>query len=229
MLLEGIRAVLFDAGNTIAMPDWARISNIVEQITGQKFIEEELQRGISAILAEADNDPDFLRRLADKLINVGWHYRRLYSNLGIAEEKLEELILALNSEHQKRHLWTSLNKDAIPVFEELKRRDKKLAVISNSEDGQVKALLQQMGVDKYFDLYIDSHVIGYAKPDKRIFLYTINEMGVLPEEAIYVGDMYTQDVLGAQKAGLRAVLFDPMELRSRENTVRISSLKELIN
>ncbi|HZH34042.1 MAG TPA: HAD family hydrolase [Pyrinomonadaceae bacterium] len=228
-LLEGTSAVIFDAGNTIALPDWIRISRITEQITGQRFDEKELQERISAILSEADNDPDFLKRLAEKLITVGWHYRRLYNDLGIIEQQLEELIAALNSEHQKRHLWTKLNDDAIQVFEELKRLGKKLAVISNSEDGQVKALLRQMGVDKYFDLYIDSFEIGYAKPDPRIFLHTINELKVLPHETVYIGDMYMQDVLGAQRAGLKAILYDPLELRIEPDVIRISSLRELIS
>jgi putative hydrolase of the HAD superfamily len=226
--LDGIRAVLFDAGNTIAMPDWARISNVVEQVSSRQFNETELQRKISAILAEADNDQDFLRKLADRLIPVGWHYRRLYSGLGIGEQEIENLISALNAEHQKRHLWSKLNKDAIPVFEELKRRKMTLGVISNSEDGQVKALLSQMGVDKYFDLHLDSHVIGLAKPDPKIFLHAINELNVLPQEAVYVGDMYRQDVMGAQRAGLRAVLYDPLEVKTQSDVISIGSLKELI-
>lgn len=226
--LNGIGAVLFDVGNTIALPDWSRISRIVEQTTGRQFDEKELQRKISEILAQSDNDPDFFKKVADKLIPLGWHYRRLYNDFGIVEEQLEELISALNSEHKKIHLWTRPNEDAIPVFEELKRQGKKLAVISNSEDGGVKAILRQMRIDKYFDLDVDSYVIGFAKPDKRIFLHAVTELGVLPQEAVYVGDMYTQDVLGAQRAGLRPVLYDPMKLRLQEGITRITSLRELI-
>lgn len=228
-LLNGISAVLFDAGNTIALPDWTRISRIVENVAGKKFDAEDLQRKISAILSDADNDPDFLNKLAVKLIPVGWHYRRLYGNLGVAEELLEELLAALNAEHKKRHLWTRLNEDAIPVLDELKRLGKKLAVVSNSEDGQVEAILEQMKIVQYFDLYVDSYVIGYAKPDARIFLHTVENLAVLPSEAIYVGDMYTQDVLGAQRAGLRAVLYDPLNLKIERNVISINSLKELID
>jgi HAD superfamily hydrolase (TIGR01549 family) len=226
--LEGIRAVLFDAGNTIALPDWTRISRIVEKVTGKEFDEKELQQKISAILSDADNDPEFLSKLADKLIPAAWHYRRLYGDLGVSDKQLEELITALNAEHKKRHLWTRPNDDALPVFEELKRSGKKLGVISNSEDGQVKAILEQMEIDKYFDLYLDSFVIGYAKPDARIFLHAVDKLEVLPHEAIYIGDMYTQDVLGAQKAGLKAILYDPLNLKTQANVISINSLKELI-
>jgi len=36
-------------------------------------------------------------------------------------------------------------------------------------------------------------------------------MGVSPAESLYVGDLYPVDVLGARKAGLQAVLVDPMD------------------
>ncbi|MGH7415222.1 MAG: HAD family hydrolase, partial [Candidatus Rokuibacteriota bacterium] len=56
---------------------------------------------------------------------------------------------------------------------------------------------------------IDSAVVGVQKPDPRIFHLGLREAGVAPAEAVYVGDLYSVDVLGARAAGLDGILLDP--------------------
>jgi FMN phosphatase YigB (HAD superfamily) len=53
---------------------------------------------------------------------------------------------------------------------------------------------------------VDSGVLGIEKPDPRIFQAALQALRVAPEEALYVGDLYEVDVLGAQSAGIEAVL-----------------------
>ena len=43
-----------------------------------------------------------------------------------------------------------------------------LAVVSNS-DGTIESGLANQGLRHYFDAVVDSHVVGYEKPDPRIF------------------------------------------------------------
>jgi len=56
---------------------------------------------------------------------------------------------------------------------------------------------------------IDSAVVGVEKPDPRIFRLALAQAGVPPSAAVYVGDLYSVDVVGARRAGLDAVLLDP--------------------
>ncbi|MFN2455462.1 MAG: HAD family hydrolase [Pyrinomonadaceae bacterium] len=230
-LLEHTHAVIFDVGNTLTRPDWRRIAEIADRDFALRCDETALHNSLCKILSEADGNEEFLRSLARKLIPANWHFRRVYTDLGLTESQLAHFSDALDAAHRERHLWTTLNDEAIPVLEELKRREMPLAVISNSEDGRVTELLHTIGIQHYFDLCIDSHLIEYAKPDPRIFLHAVKQLNVAPDEAVYVGDSYTQDITGAHDAGLRAILYDPLGLHTQSNNhffLRIRSLLELI-
>ncbi len=228
-LLKGIAAVIFDVGNTLTCPDWQRITAHTEKHFSLRPDEASLQRSLCKVLREADADADFLRTLAQKGIAANWHFRRVYGDQGLDEAQLAQLSDALDALHRERHLWTAINGEVMLVLEELKRRGLRLAVISNSEDGRVAELLQALDIFHHFDLCVDSHLVEYAKPDTRIFLDTVRQLNVEPPQAVYVGDSYTQDINGALKAGLRAVLYDPLNLQTEANTPRIRTLQELVS
>ncbi|QJE00362.1 HAD family hydrolase [Massilia forsythiae] len=65
--------------------------------------------------------------------------------------------------------------------------------------------LQAIGLSHHFKVSVAAHQLGVAKPDAAIFLAACRELGVAPEDAVYVGDDVLLDVQGAQRAGLRAV------------------------
>lgn len=220
------RAVLFDLGNTLALPDWPRIVSVTAG-AAPPLGGAELQRRVSAVMVEADRRADFLRAVAEGSLAPGWEFRELYRGLGIDGARLDGLMSELTREHEKRHLWSVLNADAPPLLEELRRGGMRLAVISNSPDGRAEELVRLLGLGDYFDLCVDSQRVGYAKPDPRIFSRAVAGLEVEPADAVYVGDSYAQDVAGALDAGLRGVLYDPHELRPGLGVVRINSLKEL--
>ncbi len=83
-----------------------------------------------------------------------------------------------------------------------------VGVISNS-NGSVRSILEATGLAAHLHFVIDSSVVGVEKPDPRIFALGLREAGVAAEEAIYVGDLYSVDVLGARGAGLDGILLDP--------------------
>ena len=57
-------------------------------------------------------------------------------------------------------------------------------------------------------MIIDSHIVGVAKPDPRIFQIALERIGVGPDEARFAGDIYSIDVEGARAAGIEARLID---------------------
>jgi putative hydrolase of the HAD superfamily len=81
-------------------------------------------------------------------------------------------------------------------------------VISNS-NGSVRAILEETGLAAHLDFIIDSSLVGVEKPDPRIFHLGLREAGVAAAEAVYIGDLYSVDVLGARAAGLDGILLDP--------------------
>jgi putative hydrolase of the HAD superfamily len=84
-----------------------------------------------------------------------------------------------------------------------------------------------LDIAAHFDLLIDSHLVGLRKPDAAIFHYALEKLDVAPHEAVYIGDSYGHDVLGAQNAGLRAILLDPLDLYLESDCPRVHALSEL--
>lgn len=81
------------------------------------------------------------------------------------------------------------------------RNDYKLGVISNNF-GNTRGWCDEYNLTSLFEVIIDSTVFGKIKPDPSIFEAALSELGVNPEEAIYVGDSYTADMVGAKRVGM---------------------------
>jgi FMN hydrolase / 5-amino-6-(5-phospho-D-ribitylamino)uracil phosphatase len=75
--------------------------------------------------------------------------------------------------------------------------------------------LGTIGMAHYFQASIAAHSFGRAKPDPAIFHAACDALGVMPAEAVYIGDDPVLDVEGAQQAGLRAVWMNRSELQPR--------------
>lgn len=88
-----------------------------------------------------------------------------------------------------------------PLLEQLGRKYR-LGIISNYR-ASLTDYLEEIGLKPYFETIIISEIVGYEKPDVRIFEVALQEMHLSPEECLYVGD-HPFDVLGAKDAGLDA-------------------------
>ncbi len=77
----------------------------------------------------------------------------------------------------------------------------KLGVISNNF-GNTRGWCDEYELSPLLDVIIDSTVFGVAKPDARIFEAALSELSVGPAEAIYVGDSYKADMIGAKNVGM---------------------------
>ena len=69
--------------------------------------------------------------------------------------------------------------------------------------------------------------MGVEKPDPRIFQIALERMGIDPADALYVGDLYEVDAMGARAAGLDVVLLDPSGGHSGRDVKTVRSLVEL--
>lgn len=88
--------------------------------------------------------------------------------------------------------------DVAPALERLGARYRLMTLTNGNAD------LGRIGIAHRFECSITAADAGCAKPDARIFTALLQRTGLRPEEVLYVGDEPQTDIVGAQRAGLRA-------------------------
>jgi putative hydrolase of the HAD superfamily len=86
----------------------------------------------------------------------------------------------------------------------------KMAIVSNA-DGTVERGLSELGIRPFFDMVVDSHIVGMAKPDPGIFHHALSGLKAVPNKTLHTGDLYFADIIGARQAGVHAILLDPFD------------------
>ena len=218
----GLRAVLFDAGNTLVFLDYARLAEEVGAAIGLPLTEQGLARHRAAATRAMESASGGDRHRAAAYLES------LFLLSGVPRESLDQVRDCLGRMHGERHLWSVLGDRSAESLARLRQAGLKLAVVSNS-DGRVEQALAAAGIRHYFDVVIDSALIGVEKPDPRIFHAALEALGVAPEEALYVGDLYDIDVLGARAAGLDAVLLAGPEDTTGLDCRVTASIPELVD
>lgn len=87
----------------------------------------------------------------------------------------------------------------IKVLEELKGI--KLAVASNKLLSMTKIILQELQMDKYFDIIVGPELVRHPKPAADMIDYSLQELRVAHDRAIVIGDT-DNDILAARAAGV---------------------------
>jgi putative hydrolase of the HAD superfamily len=105
-------------------------------------------------------------------------------------------------------LWSSVLPGVPEALARLRETGFRLVVVSNA-DGTVEEGLTRAGLRPHLHAVVDSHVVGFEKPDPRIFSHALGLFGSDPARTLHVGDMYAADVVGARAAGVHALLLDP--------------------
>jgi putative hydrolase of the HAD superfamily len=82
----------------------------------------------------------------------------------------------------------------------------RLGLLSNfTHSPAALAIIERLGLRPFFDVVLISGDLGYRKPHPFVFERLIEEMGVGPEEMLYVGDDPEPDVTGARGLGIQPV------------------------
>ncbi len=84
----------------------------------------------------------------------------------------------------------------------------RLAIISNAAYSPYLGwTLEALDIRPFFEEIFVSADLGVRKPNPAIFYLALQQLELKPEQAVYVGDDFEKDVLGAQAAGLRVLWF----------------------
>ena len=201
------RAIFFDAGNTLIRMDGAAI------------VAELARQGASRTLEDYRRAEWRARVRLDASFDAGASTEHPATGERYLDFVLDEL--AVHDEAARaamgrwrrgynppKGLWTELEPEAEAALRLARDAGLRTAVISNS-NGTIADILAELGLARHVEFIIDSSKVGVEKPDPRIFRLALERAGVAADESVYVGDLYSIDVVGARAAGLRAILMDP--------------------
>ena len=105
----------------------------------------------------------------------------------------KELHPIINKMKQKHTMRMILNK-CKPLFahqyalSKLHSEGYKMAVCSNSIRKSVEVMIQQAGLDKYFEFYVSNEDVSRGKPDPEMYSKAMGKMNLKPEECLILED-----------------------------------------
>ncbi|HEU4506387.1 MAG TPA: HAD-IA family hydrolase [Nitrospira sp.] len=117
--------------------------------------------------------------------------------------------------------------EVLPTLRELRSRGLELGIVSNF-DSRLFTVLNGLGLADLFDTVTISSLAHAAKPSPKIFELALEQHAVEPGEAMHVGDSVRDDVEGATKAGLTAVLLARQGTQAPTGVPTIRTLDELV-
>lgn len=122
---------------------------------------------------------------------------------------------------------TQLFPHAFETLNVLKNEGYQMHIITNGFKEVQHIKLNQSKLQPFFDLILCSEEVGKNKPAKEIFDFALQSTGAVANESIMIGDDLQIDILGAERAGLHGVLFDPDNFYRNYSGHKIKSLNEL--
>ena len=114
---------------------------------------------------------------------------------------------------RRYHADESINRDVLRLIRQLYNRYK-LAILSNNPPG-LTDWLSDWGILDLFDMVYCSGDEGRVKPDPKAYHSTINRLGVLPQESVFIDDT-SGHVKAAQSLGLFGIIFTDAKQLERD-------------
>ena len=209
MAINPIRAVVWDVGGTL------------EEVYYDEAIQGEATHGLRGLLVERGLDPgldlDGLKAAVQAGMKAYQAWREgseielppervwaeyILPDRGLSPERLEAAAEDLTFFYETHYQVRRLRPEAPAVLEALHKKGFRLAIISNIISRRlVPNQLAGYGIAHYFDPVVTSSILGWRKPNERIFYEATRLMGLPPAACAYVGDTVSRDVIGARRAG----------------------------
>jgi HAD superfamily hydrolase (TIGR01509 family) len=214
-----LKAILFDVGNTLLFPDW----NVILAALHQRKIVPTMQQ-LQSLECKTKNEFDAILGSGSAVDHGFWYmfYTHLLESLAAEDRSLlDQLVTATRISAN----WCIIRPGTREALQRLAKKYR-LGVISNA-DGKIATVLERCGIAGYFEIIVDSGIVGFEKPHPAIFAEALRVMGSAAGETLYVGDIYSVDYLGARAAGMNAILMDVCGAYKEKDWPRVESLEEL--
>lgn len=212
--ITDVKAVLFDLGGTL-----------IEYVNNPS--PDAYRKFQKMLLSTGSNDvqisyPDFRMIIerywitmqdefysADLNLEITDFNQAFFSQLGFPDESAKRLAKPFDDLIFELELDCTIAIDgAIELLDFLKNNGYKIGLVSNAShsENRLRQLMREVGIEDYFETVVISSVMGIRKPDPRIFLKALDDLGVNPADALYIGDREEYDAVGAMNVGMRFVI-----------------------
>jgi putative hydrolase of the HAD superfamily len=212
------RAVIFDLWDTLVEFPWDLAKAHFSEMAGQLDVDADRLAAAWRNLEPAWETTPLMASL-----------QLLCRELGVKDpdiEKLRDFRLA----YMRRAIKPGV--EVLGTLREVRRRGLRLALISACS-GDVPTVWGETPLADLFDVTVFSCMVGVCKPDPRIYRIAVAELCVEAGRCLYVGDGGHDELAGAARAGMTAILFhadtEPSSPKAMGWTSRISAIPEVLN
>lgn len=185
--MSKIQLVLFDIGGVLVNWKDAWLYHVVSERFGihKKTLTQECEKEIMNLHTGKILENDFWRKIGKKI------------NSSELQKVRKSLIHDTFKEKAK------LNNSILKMVERIQENEIKVGVLSNLEK-TTHSILVEFGLLDGFEFQFYSHKIGYAKPDKRLFKYVINNVPFKPSALFFIDDKIS-NVQTANSIGIKSI------------------------
>ncbi|MBD5341579.1 MAG: HAD family hydrolase [Bacteroides sp.] len=206
MEISGIKGIIFDYGGTLDTggDHWSEVIWAAYQQAGvavdkaefrEAYVQAERELARTRHILPEHNFGDLL--LVKMQLELQWLSEQgLFPPAQVQAKAKEVADICYQSARSKVQ-------EAVPVLEALSKKYK-LELVSNFY-GNIRTVLEDFGISKFFPKIVESAVVGVRKPDPKIFSLGVEDLGLKPEEVVVVGDSYRKDIEPAIKLGCKAI------------------------
>ena len=201
--MNRLKAVLFDIDDTLfSTSDFARRAraNAVRAMVaaGLDAPEEVVQRELDEVLAEFSS-------------NYEHHFERLIQRLPAEATKRVNpaLIVAAGvaAYHDTKFRELAPYPDVLPLLAGLARAGLRVGIVTHGLTVKQAEKLVRLGIVPYLDpkaIFI-SDQIGISKPNPKLYAAALRDLGLVPDEVMYVGDNPEHDIVPPKSIGMVTV------------------------
>lgn len=192
-------AVVFDWYGTLAAPNpddfWSRLAELIADAGGRPDADALRTWEHEHPLAHGEHS-------SDEHAYRRWQRARLEALFtACALDATATVTLLERIEEERYSRLFDVFPEVPSVLRSLRDRGVTLGVCSNW-DWDLERHLSHNGIDGAFDFVLTSAAVGFRKPHPAIFERACAEAGAQPDQVLFVGDTWTDDVEGATAAGL---------------------------
>jgi len=227
-----IKAVFFDFFNTLVYFDPPREKHYAD--TAAEFGVVISPEAVAAALPEADawwRSENFRSTIKDREQAAKFDAYRGYglrilrdAETAVSPEQALQVLAQAFSVGFKFKNYD----DSLPALQALKGKNIQMGVISNIGE-QIDTYLDKAGFTDYFTYKVTSFEAGYDKPQPQIFQLALKRACATAAEALFVGDQYDLDVVGARNAGITPILIDRDGAGAAYDCIVIKDLSKVID